>query len=108
MDEARPVRNPFIDAIGPYRSFQEWLPLLENDPLADFPTDASEEVQDEYLGYADERFTVTKASLNIAMEIQTMLRAGYRQRNPYEASNRKLFYQLLERGPKLDSHGLPA
>jgi hypothetical protein len=108
VDEARPVRNPFIDAIGPYCSFQEWLPLLENDPLADFPAGASEEVQDEYLGYADERFTVTKASLNIAMEIQTMLRAGYRQRNPYEASNRKLFYQLLERGPKLDAHGLPA
>lgn len=108
MDDARSLPNPFLGAVGPYRSFQEWIPLLENDPLADFPSDASEEVQDEYLGYADDRFTVTKASLSIAMEIQTMLRAGYRQRNPYEASNRKLFYQLLEGGPKVDARGLPA
>jgi len=88
--------NPLLTPLGPYRDLAELAANLEHNPLDTFPTSPSPEQRDEYLDYIKKRFAVTRPALQLAHEIQSMIRAGYRERNPCEPKNRRKLYKLAD------------
>ncbi len=91
-----------LDPLGPYRDLPDWPPLLEHNPLETFPETPTAEDRDAYLGDIHERFAVTKTALRLAHDIQSMIRAGYRQRDPTKPENRRQLYKLAELSDTFD------
>lgn len=81
--------NPLLDPLGPHRSLPEWPALLEHNPLADFPEDPTDAQREEYLYKIKDRFAVTRTALDVAFDIQYMLRSGYSERNPCDPANQR-------------------
>ena len=96
------AENPLIKPLGPFRDLPEWPELLEYDPMETFPLKPTMEERDEYLDYMSNRFAVTKNSLILASEMQSMIRAGYRERNPADPKNRRKLMKLSELEGKFD------
>lgn len=88
--------NPLLESLGDFIEIPSWPAILENNPLKTFPDKPSPEERDEYLDYATTRFASTRASLQVASEIQSMMRASYRERNPCKPENQRKMYQIAE------------
>ena len=93
-DKRSRVPNPLLESLGDFIKPPSWPAILENNPLESFPDKPSAEERDEYLDYAAKRFASTRTSLRVASEIQSMMRAGYRERNPCKPENQRKIYQI--------------
>ena len=100
MDKAQ--KNPLIESLGPYRELGEWPGLLEHNPLDEFPEAPTEADRHDFLDGIDDRFAVTKTALRLASDIQSMIRAGYRERNPLRPECRRKLYKVADLDGRFD------
>ena len=88
--------NPLIEPLGEFRDMADWPSLLESNPLDTFPEKPSLEERDRFLAISHKRFAVTKASLRLANDVQSMIRGGYQDRDPTRTENTRRLYRLAE------------
>lgn len=96
MSSQRSPTNPLLEPLGPYIEQQDWPQLLEHNPLDGFPDNPTMEQRDEYLEYFEKRFAVTRSSVEMALDLQSMMRAGYRARNPCDPVNIHKLYEIAK------------
>ncbi len=96
INRTKSLANPLLEPLGDFHEMPEWPGILECNPLDTFPDEPTAEQRDEYLDYATKRFAPTRTSLLVANEIQTMLRAGYRERNPCNPENQRKIYEIAK------------
>lgn len=89
------TENPLLAALGPFRTCAELSPMLRYSPLDGVEVaDLDEESRTSYLSLIDKHFVPTMSAMEIATNIQAMLRGGYVQRNPYVVATRRSLYDL--------------
>lgn len=92
----RSNNNPLLGPLGEFRELPDWPSLLEHNPLEDFPERPSAAERHDFLVDINNRFAVTKVSIRLASDIQSLIRAGYRQRDPTHPENRRKLYKIAD------------